>query len=796
MISPKHSRLFWKAFLPLLLGVIAWSWLFYGLTVPYLNRLAYQVEEAAGRNVMKGVVEVVQGSSRDLEAWRQHSLERHRTELRTVIDLVQAYLNQLEAQQQAGKLTPAQARQQLFQWLRSLRFGEDGYVWAANEQAVLVAHPYPEFDGLDASKLRDLHGDPLVTTMIVQAQEFGEGFHTYWWRRIKGSREEEKLSYFRHFPKWGLIIGTGLYVEDVDAEVARRKAELLEDLRHYLRDVRLAGTGYLFLIDGEQRILLHHDPALEGQSVQQMRDGQSGEALGPKFLAAAQANQLPVLYHWNRPDDPDNYAYRKLAWIFHLPEYDWYLGASVYEDDLAHSGSFLRDRMLAAVLCGLLVAVLLAYWFIRQLTTPIRQLAAIAQRGAGGDLSVVAEFRRNDEIGDLATAFNGMVVALRERIAALAAAEIRVRNLLEQSLAGIFVARDGTFLYVNPALVDMLGFTSAAELLACGNIGDLLLDDEREQMMRKIGRLQLGELRGGECSLAVRHRRGLTLEVRGSFRRIDFEGQPAVVGVLLDISELRRAELAREHALQAAEELSSLKSQLIANMSHELRTPLNGILGMAYLGERSEDVGKLQRYCQRIRVAGEGLLELVVSLLDFSDLERGKLRLVEARFDLRTMFGEIERLWRQRAQGKGLDFVAEIADDLPAMYLGDRERLMGVIGAVLSNAVKFTEKGEVRLKVGVAVGRMLIEIADTGIGMDEATVDRLFRPFEQLDGQSTRLYGGVGLGLALAQALLGLMGGQVAVLSEPGLGTVFTLSLPGRFSDREPPTAEAADYSI
>ncbi len=790
MNSLRHSKLFWKAFLSLLLGLVIWFPIFYALTVPYLNRLAYEVEEVASKNVLKGVVQVVKNSSQELTAWRKYSLERHRGELRVVLALIQSHADELEQQVAGKRLSYDEARTRLLNWLRTVRYGENGYVWAANEASVLLSHPASEFHGKDASALKDEKGNLVVPPMVAIASAEGEGFYSYWWPRLKTGHAEEKLSYFRYFRHWGLVIGTGLYVEDLDEEMQRRKTELASILREYLHSVRLASSGYVFVIDGEQNVIVHPDARIEGGSVRSLRDPLSGKALGPMLIAAAQTPEQPLSYAWNHPDDPENYTHRKLSWVYHVAEYDWYLGASVYVDDLGRSGDYLRDRMLLAFVLGLLITAVAAFLFMRHLTAPIMRLVHFARRQAAGDLSAICDVRRDDEIGVLSEAFNRMVLAQAAQIDALRDAELRVRRLLEQSLAGIFVIQDGHFCYANPAFVRMMGFASAEELSGLLSFATMLQPEGSEEVLRHVAALLSGEQEGCECSFAVQHKNASSLYLRGSFRLVEFEGVSSMMGVVLDISESQRAEKAREEALLTAQELSNLKSQFIANISHELRTPLNAVIGLAYLGKRCGDVAKAQHYFQQIYGSGNTLLEMLISILDFSDLERGKLVLQEGEFDLREMLQQLTRIWALRAEGKEVSLHLEVSSELPAVYFGDRDRLQRLLGGILSNAIKFTPHGDVRLQARLDQGMLRIDIADSGIGMSQETISHLFRPFEQLDGRSTRLYGGIGLGLALARELLLVMGGYIEVSSELGKGSVFSLFLPGHFPGKE--TAVAA----
>lgn len=790
----RHSKLFRKAFLSLALGLLLWFPLFYLLTVPAIERMAYTSEEAASRNLVNSVLEVVKRASVDLDRWRQVNLDSHREQLRSVLSLVESYAAQLERDVAGGRLNRRQARENLLQWLRTLRYADEGYVWASDYQSVLVSHPDAKFDGMDASAVRDVRGQLVIPPMVEEARANGAGYTSYWWPRLERGRAEEKLSYFRDLPAWGLVIGTGLYLDDFEAEMARRKAELTTDLRAYLHSVRLAGSGYVFVIDASENVVVHPDAAVEGRSMRDFKDGASGQALGPLLIQAAKSDSHQAVYHWNRPEDPGNYSYRKLAWVYPVPQFDWYLGASVYADDLGRSGDYLRRQLIGAFLVGLLITAAGSFVFIRRLTAPILQLAEIARRQAAGDLAARSEIRRNDEIGVLAEAFNRMVSALQAQMAELRASENKIRALFEQSLAGMFLIQDGRFRYVNAALARMHGYDSPQEIIDGVAVADLLQAEERDQLLASMARVQAGAEPGGERVFGCRCKDGRRIEVCCSLAPIDYAEGRGLIGIVLDVTESRRAEMARVQALAAAEQLSRLKSQFIANMSHELLTPLHGVIGLACVGERVRDLQKAQSYFGHIRVAGEGLQALVGNVLDFSRLADGSLALTESNVDLKALLDEVALRWRGRAEAKGLAFELQRLPGLPAHGRCDQARLLQILDCLLDNALKFTEAGEIRLLAGGDEQRLEITVADTGIGIAGERLPELFRPFEQLDGGSDRLHGGMGLGLALAQQLASLMGGSIAVASELGGGTRFQLQLPLRAAAE---VADAsADYSI
>jgi PAS domain S-box-containing protein len=258
-----------------------------------------------------------------------------------------------------------------------------------------------------------------------------------------------------------------------------------------------------------------------------------------------------------------------------------------------------------------------------------------------------------------------------------------------------------------------------------------------------------------------------------AFRR-DASGAPLqAIGFLQDVT----ARMAAEHAAQAANEA---KTAFLATMSHEIRTPLNGVIGVVGALERTELAPAQREMVELIRTSGETLERILSDILDLSRIESGRHVLESAPFDLAAAAEAIRRLMTLRASEKGLEFLARI--DVRGRHIGDETALRQIITNLLSNAMKFTAHGSVRLVVeardaGDGCDDILIEVADTGIGFDEATGARLFQRFVEADGTIARSYGGSGLGLSICKGLVERMGGTIEASSTPGAGSVFAARL-------------------
>ncbi|MEK8052945.1 response regulator [Ideonella sp. DXS22W] len=375
---------------------------------------------------------------------------------------------------------------------------------------------------------------------------------------------------------------------------------------------------------------------------------------------------------------------------------------------------------------------------------------------------------------------------------ALAESEAFSRTVLGSLADGLFVAQDRRFVFANPALPAMLGYSEAA--FAGCRFEDVVAPESLTLWDERFARRVQPDLPEPErhYEVAFMHRDGryLWLELRAT--RFQYHGRPAVLGLLRDTTERRRfvAELEQHrHHLEAlveerthkAEAAYRAKSAFLANMSHEIRTPLNAITGTVHILQRSTLDGAQQRSLAIIDRAAQHLLNLVNDVLDLSKIESGKLALEQIDFELDALVEHTCGLVAERAREKGLRLVID-NQAAGARLRGDPTRLTQLLLNLLGNAVKFTDRGEVRLRCVLdttepACPVLTLDVSDTGIGIAGERLAQLFSPFEQADSSTTRRYGGTGLGLAICRHLAELMDGSIHVSSTPGQGSRFEVQL-------------------
>ncbi len=364
-------------------------------------------------------------------------------------------------------------------------------------------------------------------------------------------------------------------------------------------------------------------------------------------------------------------------------------------------------------------------------------------------------------------------------------AEAKYRDIVENAVDGIFqTTPDGHYLSANRALARIYGFASVEELMAARtNIGEqLYVDRRRREEFQRL--LQEHDRIEGFESQVYRKDRSVIWIAENARAVRDPEGRLLYYeGTVEDITARKRAEHELEMARDVAVESSRAKAQFLANTSHEIRTPMNGIVGMTRLLLDTPLTAEQRDHLDTLRSCADSLLTILNDILDFSKIESGKVQFESRPFDLRDLIEDTSELMAERAFGKHLEFTVWIDHRLPPIVRGDPGRIRQVLSNLLNNAIKFTQRGEVWLRVEVAEPmegplHARCEVSDTGVGITPEAMARIFEPFVQADGSTTRRFGGTGLGLSISRGLVRGMGGEMGVVSEPGKGSTFWFTLP------------------
>lgn len=379
--------------------------------------------------------------------------------------------------------------------------------------------------------------------------------------------------------------------------------------------------------------------------------------------------------------------------------------------------------------------------------------------------------------------------------------EAKFRALAQTTTAAIFMHRGGNLIYANPAGEAMTGYTRE-EVLGKDFWG--LVHPDYVELIKERGRARLrGEKVPPEYEFKILRKDGLERWVSMTAGIIAYEGQPAVIGTLFDITERKCAaeameryseELAQkvkertaelEEAQKTAVAANKAKSEFLANISHELRTPLNSIIGFSEVmkdGMAGPLTADQREYLNDIWQSGKHLLRLINDILDLSKIEAGMMELELGEISLKELLEGCLFMFREKALRHGIQLQTEIPEEAAALtVIGDERKIKQVVLNLVANALKFSpEGGAVGVTAELREGGVLISVWDRGIGIAQDDLDKLFLPFKQLDTALTKKYEGTGLGLYLSRKIVELHGGRIWAESRQGAGSTFSFTIPGR----------------
>lgn len=584
--------------------------------------------------------------------------------------------------------------------------------------------------------------------------------------------------------------------------------------KEFIHDIRVGQSGYAYIVFDNGLITTHPERnGLFGRNINEFNFGHRIKASQEGFLEYELENNSMLAF------------YKKFG------EMEWTLVVcAVREEVFAPIKNLANMNMMVAFIVVLMLFFVI-FLITQSLSRPLKEVVAGLEKMGEGHLEYRINISSTDEVGEIGLALNNMAqnlqtsnqmikqqtillenarddleIRVQERTFELKKAEEKYRSIFENAVEGIFqIDQKGYVLSANPALASIFGYPSVKDLIL-NKIEELTsIPSDQKGMFLKMQE-EGKEIIAHEIKL---YRKDKTEFWASVFAKKIYDENNRVKyyeGFILDISEKKAIEDEKRKA-RAAEEANIAKSEFLANMSHEIRTPLNVILGFSDLMSREVSDPKYKTYTDAIQMAGKGLLKLINDILDLSKIEAGMMDILYAPVSLTTLFEEIRQIFMEKTTSKKIDFIIEMDEHLPLVLELDETRIRQILLNLVGNAVKFTDSGHIRLKAlktsGIkenGVVDIAIKVEDTGPGIAKEDMTRIFDPFTQVGDQLVKKHGGTGLGLSICNRLTKAMNGQVKVMSTPGQGSCFEVSLrnvkiPPGDGHQIPAASEAETYS-
>ncbi len=785
--QPLQSKLSRQFFIAMLVLVCAIFTIIYFYTVPLIKQKVFEIERNASRLALNNVFEIANRMSANVEEYQTQALKAHQQQLKVAVSLTEAYLHTQFREAKQLNISNAQARLKAFEAIREFTYNNNDYIWIADYNGVLLSHPDPRFHGKPSVNMIDTDGQPILSKVIQQAQQNGEGFLQYKWNRPSQSLPQEKVSYFKNYPEWGLIIGSGVYLDDLAHEVENRKKRALTELRNALQQIKVAKTGYLFIFDSNSNILIHPNSNIDGKRIEKLENPVTHNPITDDLKEVADTGQ-ELHYKWDKPDDPNNYIYEKLSLVRYMSSFDWYICSSVYLDELRSSSETLSNRIVWLASVTILGALLLAAFFAHKVMYPITQLAQTALKVSSGDLSAKSGIQRDDELGILASSFDSMVERLKDNIntldtkvkrrtAQLEATQERQRLILDALPAQVaYFTPELHYLFVNQAYAQQFQHTipevigkHLREILG-GTMYDAIYP-ELQTAIEGQETTYIYAFKHGERDIITKR---ILIPEKGS------DGQvKGILNLSLDITAEKQA----ERQLTEAQRMSAV-GQLAGGLAHDFNNLLSIILGNLLLAQDQyqHTQGLENLLAPAIRATRRGA-DITHRLLAFS--RRQPLQPVAVNID-QLMRETLELLRGSLPSNIQLDYQA---DDTSGIANLDPSHMENALVNLALNARDAMPNGGLlcfhtyRQSVNeplnfdelVPAGDYIaISVSDTGSGFSEEALRWAYEPFYTTKAGTNNS----GLGLSMVYGFVKQSQGYIHIDSQSGKGACITLLLP------------------
>ena len=747
------------------------------------RRAMIAAHDAHARNLLNAVVLDVENQYRSIRFFESSTLEMRKAELRDMVSIAIRCLARYHQHHVEGRLTEEEAKREALDDIENMRYDNGvGYLWVNDTGTPvprMVMHPTtPELDGaiLDDPSFNCAMGagKNLFTAAVEICRENGSGYVDYLWPKPteKGLTENlPKISYVELFEPWGWVVGTGVYVNDIEAETQKRFDAVVRDLEKTLPRVKITESGYLFIFTADQKVLVH--PVMDRESdAGVLLNPVTGNRLLDEFMEAAKTPNLPFEYVWDRPENRNEYRFRKRAYIRHFEPLDWYIGASFYDAEMERPARELANRTLFLTGLILLVAVVLAGFVSRSVTKPLNKLTlaalAIEQEGIS---SAEIPISGTVETIELGTILSEMISSIKKSERDLKKANSYIGNIIN-SMPSVLVGVDGAGRVTQ--------WNAAAERATGILAGEALGKPLRQVFPDMAADVELvREAIQNDRTLSVPKR---ARQVDNGTRYEDVTVYPLVAdGVegavirLDDVTERVEIEQERESMVEALEAQNAELERFAYTVSHDLKTPLITIKG--YIGVLSEDLADGNRKSvaddvARISGAADKMAVLLNDVLQLSRI--GRIVNAPQEVPLADLVEEALELVAKQIEQKNIR--VNISQNLPVIY-GDRLRLLEVVQNLLENAAKHMgDQPRPQIQIGSRRdgNETILYIGDNGKGIESQYHERVFGLFDQLD-QSVE---GTGIGLALVKRIIEVHGGRIWIESEGvGQGTTFCFTL-------------------
>ena len=562
------SKIFLKIILVISSMIIIYTSALFFIAIPKIDNTIQNIEQKSAKEVLYKVITITKNFDKDLKNFKELSIEQHKSELKnltnTIWSIIQIKYNQSKSKEQYNEV---------INLINKISYDSKNYYFLSDYNSVLISHPY--LQGKDMSTNLDIKGNLIMPPMVDIARTKSEGFYSYWWKKNKNDNKPyEKLAFIKDFPGWNMVIGTGVYIDGIEKEIEKRKKELFKQLTRIIKTTTIGKTGYLYIFNGKGKMLIHPNGNINGKDAAKLINPTKGTYLFDDLKNASKTKSKSLYYKWDKPSDKGNYIYNKVSVVEYIPELDWYIGSSVYLDQIKDSSYEIKQFIIILSILLLIILSIYSFIFFRNLLNPVVNLSKIATKVSQGDFSVRSNLRRDDEVGVLSDSFNNMVQRVEKSISEEASKNIKLQEsinsfqvLLNTTIEAIFIFEDDYCVDTNESTYKLFGYETKEDMFGMHAL-DFISPKSKElvlEMMKQDNTLPY------EANCIKLDGTIFPALIKG--KNIEINNKHVRIAVLVDLTELKQKDKQIIEQIRLAQ-----LGEMISMIAHQWRQPLN-VLG-------------------------------------------------------------------------------------------------------------------------------------------------------------------------------------------------------------------------
>jgi|GEM_PF-631864 len=659
--------------------------------------------------------------------------------------------------------------------VNKLSYGNSNYYFISDYNNNLLSHPF--LQGKDLSNCLDKQGNLILPPMVNIARKKGEGFYQYWWKHNKDDISYEKLTFVKDFPDWNMVIGTGVYINGIDKEIEKRKKELFKQLTRIVKTTTIGKTGYLYIINGDGKVVIHPDNNLNGKDGSKLINPTKGTYLFSDLINASKTKDKSLYYIWDKPTDKGNYIYNKVSWVEYIPELDWYIGSSVYIDEIKDSSYNVKRFIIILSFLLLIILTIYSFIFFKNLLNPVIDLSQIATKVSQGDYSVRSNLKRDDEVGVLSDSFNKMVSKVEESISEVESKNIKLQEsinsfqaLLNTTIEAIFIFEDGYCIDSNESTYKLFGHKTKEDMFGIHAL-DFIAPKSKEivfEMMKQDNTLPY------EANCIKKDGTIFPALIKG--KNIEINNKHVRIAVLVDLTELKQKDKQIIEQIRLAQ-----LGEMISMIAHQWRQPLNVLGALNMKVETTLDFEEhitAEGYKPIANDITRQLSFMSKTIDDFRDFFKPNKEKQD------TSFSELVHsslsIIKSSILNKNIELILELnSEDRFVVY---KNEVTQVLLNILKNSQDILIQRNIKdpyikissIKKELNNNRYILTVSDNAGGIDDDIIDKIFDPYFSTKSEKH----GSGLGLYMSKTIIEEHClGKLSVINDKD-GAKFTIELP------------------